>query len=229
MFGTLFTTQDVVSSAFAGALLATLSTAVLCFLGLTWINERWRMPVAMVGVAALASALHYLGSTSLWLEAQKASSGVRFSAWFTVHPLQVAAVYFYARTMDKVPVGIFWRISAAALLMVFSRYLGDAHFFNPALGVLLSIGFWLYILGEMYFGAMADAVRKGKRPVRLGYFWIRLIMTIGWAIYPILHFVDVVIGTGQANGVVALYTLFDLVNLITPSLIVLAVAGQERY
>jgi len=229
MFGTLFTTQDVVSSAFAGALLATLSTAVLCFLGLTWINERWRMPVAMVGVAALASALHYLGSTSLWLEAQKASSGVRFSAWFTVHPLQVAAVYFYARTMDKVPVGIFWRISAAALLMVFSRYLGDAHFFNPTLGVLLSIGFWLYILGEMYFGAMADAVRKGKRPVRLGYFWIRLIMTIGWAIYPVLHFVDVVIGTGQASGVVALYTLFDLVNLITPSLIVLAVAGQERY
>lgn len=229
MFGTLFTTQDVVSSAFAGALLATLSTAVLCFLGLTWINERWRMPVAMVGVAALASALHYLGSTSLWLEAQKASSGVRFSAWFTVHPLQVAAVYFYARTMDKVPVGIFWRISAAALLMVFSRYLGDAHFFNPTLGVLLSIGFWLYILGEMYFGAMADAVRKGSRPVRLGYFWIRLIMTIGWAIYPILHFVDVVIGTGQASGVVALYTLFDLVNLITPSLIVLAVAGQERY
>ena len=95
--------------------------------------------------------------------------------------------------------------------------------------VLLSIGFWLYILGEMYFGAMPEAIRKGSRAVRLGYFWIRLILTIGWAIYPILHFVDVVIGAGQAPGVVALYTLFDLINLITPSLIVLAVAGQERY
>ena len=71
--------------------------------------------------------------------------------------------------------------------------------------------------------------RVGARPVRLGYFWIRLIFTIGWAIYPILHFVDVVIGSGQASGVVALYTLFDLINLITPSLIVLAVASQERY
>jgi hypothetical protein len=54
-------------------------------------------------------------------------------------------------------------------------------------------------------------------------------MTIGWAIYPVLHFVDVVIGVGQASGVVALYTLADLVNLITPSLVILAVAGQERY
>ena len=76
---------------------------------------------------------------------------------------------------------------------------------------------------------MPDIIRKSSRPVRLGYFWIRLIMTIGWAIYPILHFVDVVIGAGQGPGVVALYTLFDLINLITPSLIILAVAGQERY
>ncbi|WP_234186767.1 bacteriorhodopsin-like [Shinella sp. NM-101] len=229
MFGALFTSQDVVSSAYAGVLVATFSTAILCFLGLSWVNEKWRAPVAMVGVAALASSLHYVGAASLWLTLQKASGGVRFSGWFTVHPLQVAAVYFYVTTLGKVPVGVFWRMSAAALLMVFSRYLGDAGFFNPTFGVLLSIGFWLYILGEMYFGAMTGLVRKASRPVRFGYFWIRLIFTIGWAIYPILHFVDVVIGTGQASGVIALYTLFDLVNLITPSLIVLAVAGQERY
>lgn len=229
MFATLFTSQDVVSSANSAALLATLSTAVLCFLGLSWTNERWRVPLALVGVAALASAIHYMGVTALWLEQQKSSAGMRYSAWFTVQPLQVVAVFFLARIIGPVPVGVFWRVGAAALLMVFARYLGDAAFFNPTLGVLLSIGFWLYILGELYFGAMATAVRKGSRPVRLGYFWIRLIFTIGWAIYPILHFVDVVIGAGQASGVVALYTLADLINLITPSLIVLAVAGQERY
>lgn len=229
MFATLFTSQDVVSTAYSAALLATFSTAMLCFLGLSWINEKWRVPVAMVGVAALATTLHYVGATSLWLATQKASAGMRFSAWFTVHPLQIAAVYFFVATLGKVPVGVFWRMTAAALLMVFSRYLGDAGFFNPTFGVLLSIGFWLYLLGEMYFGAMPDLVRKAGRPVRFGYFWIRLIFTIGWAIYPILHFVDVVIGAGQAPGVVALYTLFDFINLLTPSLIVLAVAGQERY
>ena len=229
MFGALYTSQDVVSSAFTAAVLATFSTAVLCFLGLSWSGDKWRLPVAMVGVAALASALHYAGAAALWLQSGGASGGIRFSAWFTVHPLQVAAVYFYARTLGKVPVGVFWRITVAALLMVFSRYLGDAGFFDPTLGVLLSIAFWLYILGEMYFGAMADVIGKASRPLRLGFFWLRLIMTIGWAIYPILHFVDVVIGTGQAPGVVALYTLFDLINLITPSLIVLAVAGQDRY
>ena len=229
MFGVLYTSQDVVSSAMTGALLMTFSTAILCFLGLSWSNDKWRVPVAMVGVAALASSLNYAGATALWLQSTTASAGIRFSGWYTVHALQVAAMYFYARTQGKVPVGVFWRITGAALLMVFSRWLGDAGFFNPTLGVLLSIGFWLYILGEMYFGPMPEALRKSNRAVRLGFFWLRLVMTIGWAIYPILHFVDVVIGTGQAPGVVALYTLFDLVNLITPSLIVLAVAGQDRY
>ena len=70
---------------------------------------------------------------------------------------------------------------------------------------------------------------KASRPLRLGYFWIRLIMTIGWVIYPILEFVDVVIGTGHVSSIIALYTVADFVNLIAVSLIVLAVAGEERF
>jgi hypothetical protein len=146
-----------------------------------------------------------------------------------VHPLQVAAVFFFARTQGPIPAGVFWRITGAALLMVFGCWLGDAGFFNPTLGALLSIAFWLYILGELYFGATAEAVRKSARPVQLGFFWIRLLMTVGWAVYPILHFVDKVIGTGQTGGVIVLYSVFDIVNLIIPSLIVVAVAGQDRY
>jgi sensory rhodopsin len=65
--------------------------------------------------------------------------------------------------------------------------------------------------------------------MRLGYFWIRLIFTIGWAAIPILHFVDAVIGAGHAPTVVLLYTLADFINLLTTSLIVLAVASQERF
>ncbi|VDS07873.1 Blue-light absorbing proteorhodopsin precursor [Paracoccus haematequi] len=229
MFGVLYTSQDVTSSALAGLFLMSFSAAVLCFVGLSWSNERWRVPVAMMGVAALATAIAYGGAAALWLSGGGASAGPRFSAWYTALPLQVAATWFFVRTQGRIPVGIFWRMTGAALLMVFARWLGDASFFNPTLGVLLSIGFWLYILGEMYFGAMPGAIRKSSRAVRLGFFWIRLLMTIGWAIWPILHFVDVVIGAGQASGVVVLYSLADIVNLIIPAMIVLAVAGQDRY
>jgi sensory rhodopsin len=229
MFGTLFQSSDVVSTALAAATVASFACAALVCLGLTWTSDRWRIPVALSAVALLAAGLQYLDASSVWLATQKMTAAYRFVGWFVITPLQVAAAYFFARTAGTVPAGVFWRTLAAAFLMVLCRYLGDARIFDPTLGILLSIVFWFYVLGEMYFGRMAEAVRKSSRPIRLGYFWIRLIMTIGWAVIPILYFVDVVIGAGHTPAIVALYTIADLVNLITPSLIVLAVASKEQY
>jgi sensory rhodopsin len=229
MFGTAFPSSDLVGSSFGVATIATLTTALLVLIGLSWVSERWRLPVALSGAALLASAFFYFEASQTWFATQQMTAGPRYAGWFVVQPLQVASVFFFARIAGPVPVGVFWRITVGAILMVLSRFLGDGGVFNPTLGVLLSMAFWLYILGEMYFGAMNDAVRKSSGPIRLGYFWIRLIMTIGWAILPILHFVDVVIGAGHQRGVILLYTLADFVNLITVSMIVLAVAGKERF
>lgn len=145
-----------------------------------------------------------------------------------MHPLQVAAVFFFARTLGRVPVGVFWRMSAAALLMVFARYLGDAGFFNPTLGVAVDRVLALYP-GRDVFRRHARTGAQVRRVVRLGYFVIRLIPTIGWAIYPILHFVDVVIGAGQGAGRGrALYPLRSH-QPHHPVAHRSAVAGQERY
>ncbi len=229
MFTTLFTSADVVASSLTGLALMSFAAAIICFLGLSWSNERWRVPEALVGTACLVTAVYYAGASGYWYSGGAASAGVRFSAWYSVHPLQVVAVYFYARTQGPLPVGVFWRLAGAALLMVFGRWLGDAGFFDESLGAILSIGFWLYILGEFYFGAIPDRIRESARPVKLGFFWIRLMITLGWAVYPILHFVDTVIGVGQAPAIIVLYSTFDIVNLVIPSLIVVAVAGQDRY
>jgi len=229
MFTALYYSKDVVATSLTGMAMMSIAVTVICFLSLSWSNEKWRVPSTLSGAACLVTALLYAGAAGFWLSSEAASAGARFSGWYTVHPLQVAAVYFYARTQGAVPSGVFWRITGAAVLMTFGRWLGDASFFNPTLGALISIGFWLYILGEMYFGAMAEAVRKSDRAVTLGYFWIRLLFTVGWAVYPILHFVDVVIGVGQSGGIIVLYSISDIVNLIIPSLIVVAVAGQDRY
>src|SRR6516165_5944738 len=229
MFASSFATSDVTGSAFVTAALGCFATAALMFLGLTWVSERWRVPVVLAAVAVGISALSYMSAGELWLSSGKLSIGPRFAAWFAVHPLLVAAAYFFANIAGPVPAGVFWRSTVAAFLMVLCRYLGDAHIFNPTIGVLLSIAFWLYILRELYFGRMADVMRKASRPMQIGYFWIRLIMTVGWAIVPILHFVDVVIGVGHGPVIVTLYTIADLVNLIALALIYLAVAGKERY
>ncbi len=229
MFTAFYTSAEMVAFTLTSLAMLSFAAAIVSFLGLSWSSESWRIPEALVGTACLITAVYYAGAAGLWYSSGAASAGARYSAWYSVHPLQVAAVYFFVNTQGKIPTGVFWRIVAASVLMVFGRWLGDATFFNPTLGALISIAFWLYILGEMYFGAMSQVIRKAERPVQIGFFWMRLLMTVGWAVYPILHFVDKVIGAGQSGGVVVLYSVFDIVNLIIPALIVVAVAGQDRY
>mgnify|MGYP001146970287 CR=1 FL=1 len=42
MFTTLYTSKDVVSTSLTGLALMSLAAAVLCFVGLSWSNVRWR-------------------------------------------------------------------------------------------------------------------------------------------------------------------------------------------
>src|SRR5258708_32252994 len=222
MLGTLFQSSDVVSTALAVATVASFAGAALVCLGLTWTSDRWRIPVALSAVALLASGLQYLDASHVWLATQKMTAAYRFVGWFVITPLQVAAAYFFARTGGEVPAGVFWRTLAAAVLPVLCRYLGDARIFDPTLGILLPILFWLFVLGEMYFGRMAEAVRKSSRPIRLGYFWIRLILTICRPVVPILCFLDAAIGAVHTPSNAVAHTNTCTANIMTPSFIVLA-------
>ena len=55
MFGSIIQSSDIVGTSLAIATVATVTCAVLTFLGLTWSNERWRLPVALAGAALLPS------------------------------------------------------------------------------------------------------------------------------------------------------------------------------
>ena len=103
MFASSFQTSDVTGSAFAAATMGCFAAAALTALGLTWVSERWRVPVALAAVALGISALSYMSADELWLSGGKLSAGPRFAAWFAVHPLLVAATYFFVNIAGPVP------------------------------------------------------------------------------------------------------------------------------
>ena len=67
MFTALYTSQDVVATALSGLALMSVATALICFLSLSWSNERWRVPNALVGSACFVTALLYAGAAGYWL------------------------------------------------------------------------------------------------------------------------------------------------------------------
>lgn len=220
--------NDITSLTFALITIAMLSATLLLISGTGWVRGRWKLPLAISGAAALASAAHYLIATSVWISTNQLTITYRYFGWFISIPLQVVTLFFFARALGYVPVGVFWRLLVASVLMVLARFMGETQYMHSALGLLIGLVTWLYILGEAYFGSMDRRVSEaGSESVRRGFFWLRLIITIGWGIYPLCYFIGRYASNVEIRALMVTYNLADFINLIAFGLIILTVGMKE--
>ena len=99
------------------------------------------------------------------------------------------------------------------------------------LGFIVGMAGWAYILYEIFFGeASKVAAQEAPASVQSAFSTMRLIVTIGWAIYPLGYFMGYFTGAGpqeSANMLNILYNLADVVNKIAFGVIIWNVAVTE--
>jgi len=219
---------DVASATFLLMTAAMAATTVLLVTSGRWVSPRWRLPVALSSLVPLVGVLHYGLSSFVWLQAHDMPVVFRYADWMIAAPVQVLTLYFFIQAVSSTPTGLFWRLLIASVAMVLARYMGETDLLYPTLGFLIGLLLWLYLLGELYFGRMAEiAAQSASDPVRIGFFWLRLIVTIGWALYPV-SFLIVRLGNGaDVAKMSVIYNLADLINQIAFVLAVLAAAIND--
>lgn len=228
MSSKLIQATDVASGSFFLLLMAMAAATVLIVMGTGWVTRRWKLPLALSGIATFVGTMFYLLASSVWLDNGQITIVYRYTAWMLTAPLQVAAVYFFINATAKAPIGLFWRLLIVSVLMVLARYMGESSLMYPTLGFLIGLVGWLYVLGEFFFGRMSDInLDIGDEVTRRGYFWLRMIVTIGWAIYPIVFFIARFGGGVEGPKLAVVYNLADLVNQIGFGLTVLTVSVKH--
>lgn len=216
---------DLTAASYSAALMGLIATATFLLLGTGWVKRGWKVPVALCAVATLVGVLALYEARAAWLAAHSVPVVYHYVGWVVSMPVLICALYFYARQCGSLSIALFWRLVVTSVLMVLIRYGGGAGFVSPTLAFLIGIIFWLYILGELYFGQMDEMVsRFGIAPVKLGYFWLRLIVTVGWAIYPLGNFIVSFNGVTDTGALSTTYNLAEFVNRIAFGLTVLAAA-----
>ena len=181
---------DVASGTFFLLLIVMAASTVLLIIGGGWVSPRWRLPVALASVVTLVGTMYYLMAGAVWLFSQQMPIVYRYVDWIVAGPVQVLCLYFLIGTTAAVPVGLFRAIAAASVAMVLARYMGEADLIYPTLGFLIGLVLWLYVLGELFFGRLSELNAKGASdPIQVGFFWLRLIVTIGWALYPLCYLI----------------------------------------
>ncbi|MEP3231990.1 MAG: bacteriorhodopsin [Hyphomicrobiales bacterium] len=218
-------TIDLTGASYSAALLGMVATTVLLLIGSAWVRGGWKLPVTLCGLATLVGVLALYESKAVWLSSSQVPLVYHYVGWIISMPLQVIALFFFARQMGPVSSALFWRLLVVTVLMVLFRYLGEAGFVHATLAFLIGIVFWLYILGEIFFGQMEEAVTKSlNAPVQRGYFWLRLIVTVGWAVYPLANFIISFSGHVDTGGMSVAYNLTEFLNRITFGIIILSTA-----
>jgi len=216
---------DMAGATFSLALFGTVAAAVLLLLATGWAPYRWKLPIALSALVGIVGAMGYWDAREVWLTTKQMPVVYQYVGWTITVPMQVLTLYFFVGAVSPPPVGLFWRLLVVSVVMIVVRFIGEVGFAHPALAFLIGIVAWLYILGEFYFGRMNEIVATSNDEiVQRGYFWLRLIVTIGWAVYPLCSFVASFGGGVDGAPLAVTYNLADFINRIAFGLAVLATA-----
>lgn len=218
---------DIVGMSFWLIMNAMLALAVFLFLQRRRLAPGWQTPILVMGSVALISAATYFGLTQLWAESGAVSSAYRFVDWQLTVPLQTVLFYLILRVGAPVGAAIFWRLLIASSVLSAAAYLGAAGFVSPTLGFLVSLAGGLYIIGELYLGETSRVnAANPDRAAQSSYNAIRLIATIGWAIYPLGYFMEYLGGGVDNASINLIYNLADFLNKVTFGLVVFSEAAR---
>ncbi len=164
----------------------------------------------------------------VWVQTGESPTVYRYIDWLITVPLQMIEFYLILAAVRKVPGGIFWRLLIGSLVMLIGGYMGEAGYINALLGFIIGIAGWLYILYEVFSGEAGKAAAKsGNKGLVTAFSAMRMIVTIGWAIYPLGYIFGYLTGGVDENSLNVIYNLADFINKIAFGLVIWAAAMQN--
>ncbi len=223
--------DDFVGISFWLISMALIASTVFFFLERDRVSAKWKTSLTVSGLVTLVAAVHYFYMREVWVTTGATPTVFRYIDWLITVPLLMIEFYLILSAIAKVPVGVFWRLMIGTLVMLVGGYLGEAGYLLVWPAFIIGMLGWAYILYEVFMGQASKINAESSPPaVQSAFNTMRLIVTIGWAIYPLGYFFGYLTGASTADSANALniiYNLADVLNKIAFGLIIWTVAVSE--
>jgi bacteriorhodopsin len=204
------------------------AATVFFFLERDRVSAKWKTSLTVTGLVTLVAAVHYFYMRDVWVATNTTPTVFRYVDWLITVPLQMIEFYLILAAVTAVSAGVFWRLLIGTLVMLIGGYLGEAGYMPVWPAFIIGMAGWAFILYEIFLGeASKVSASNAPAPVQTAFNALRLIVSVGWSIYPIGYFAGYLMGGNPADTADALniiYNFADLVNKIAFGVIIWAVA-----
>ncbi len=193
------------------------------------VSAKWRTSMVVAGLITFIAAVHYNYMREYWVVMEQSPVVYRYIDWVLTVPLQMVEFYLILIAAGAVVSGgSFWRLLVGTLVMIIGGYLGE----SGLLGVGVTFGFiigmigWAIIIWEIFRGEASQAASSNES-ISAAFNAMRLIVLVGWAIYPLGYVFGLMTGQVDANTLNWVYNLADFVNKILFGLIIWNAAVKD--
>jgi len=225
---TMLKADDYVGISFWTISMAMVAATVFFLMEAGRMSGKWKTSMTVGALVTLVAAVHYFYMRDVWASGGGTPTVYRYVDWLITVPLQMVEFYFILAAVTAVSAGIFWRLMIGSLVMLVAGYLGEAGLVNAWAGFIVGLLGWAYILYEIFAGeAGRVSAEKAPASVQSAFGTMRLIVTIGWAIYPLGYFLGYLNGAADAVTLNVIYNVADVVNKIAFVGIIWAAANAE--
>ena len=224
-------TADMAGVSFWLVTAAMLAATVFFLVERDRVHGKWKTSLSVAALGTGIAFWHYLYMRGVWVESYAAGEGssptvYRYIDWLITVPLQIIEFYLILKVCTNVSSGLFWKLLGASLVMLIGGFLGETGSNAMVCGVIATLA-WLYIIYEVFAGEAGKLnASSGNAAAQSAFGTIRLIVTVGWAIYPIGYWMATGPGADIANANL-IYNLADFVNKIAFGLAIYVAAVSD--
>jgi bacteriorhodopsin len=215
-------------SDFVGMSFWIISAAMVAATFFFWVERdravgKWKTSLTVAAMVTGIAAIHYFYMRGVWIDTGDSPTVFRYVDWLLTVPLQIVEFYLILAAIAVVAVSVFWRLLVASIVMLVGGYLGEVGTIGYWAGFIVGMAGWIYIIYEVFAGEASQiSASKGTAASKKAFNALRLIVTVGWAIYPIGYVLGAG-GDGAAN-LNLVYNLADFVNKIAFGVVIWAAA-----
>ena len=201
---------DMVAVSFWLATAMMLASTVFFIMERNNVAAKWKTSMTVAALVTGVAWYHYTYMRDHWVSEETSPLVLRYVDWLITVPLQVAEFYLILAAVGAATAMLFWRLFGASLVMLIAGFLGEADKAPELPMLIIGCLAWFYIIYEIWVGEAKKGADTASEGTQFAFKAMALILTVGWAIYPIGYYLGM--DSGGSDNLNILYNIADVVN-----------------